>query len=319
MSVNSPESLKSNPVVELKSGTGLRTTLIGIIVSFFLVLIKGAAGILGNSYALIADAIESLSDIFTSTIVLVGIRFASKPRDKTHPYGHGKAEPLAGMFVGLMLLGAGILIIIQSLQEILTLHHAPEPFTLIVLVAVVAVKEFLFRKIIVVGKGLESTAVTNDAWHHRSDAITSAAAFIGISIALIGGAGYEEADDYAALFASAVIMYNAIALFMPALKEVLDTAPPDSVHDEVRQLARSVEGVKDIEKCFVRKMGFEYFVDMHAIVDGRLTVTEGHRIAHAIKDKIRDKKPSISDVLVHIEPFEPEIFEKKSGEGNLFL
>lgn len=319
MPVNSLQSLNPNPVVELKSGTGLRTTIIGIIVSFFLVVIKGAAGILGNSYALIADAIESLSDIFTSTIVLIGIKFASRPRDKTHPYGHGKAEPLAGMFVSLMLAGAGILIIIQSLQEILTPHHAPAPFTLIVLVAVVTVKEILFRKIIIVGKGIESTAVTNDAWHHRSDAITSSAAFIGISVALIGGSGYEEADDYAALFASAVIMYNAISLFIPALREVLDTAPPESVHNEVRQLARSVEGVKDVEKCFVRKMGFEYFVDMHAIVDGRLSVTEGHRIAHAIKDKIRDEKPSISDVLVHIEPFVPEIFEEKNGEGNLFL
>ncbi len=238
MSFNTSASVVDFPLLKKKSVEGLKTTLAGIIVSFFLVLIKGAVGVPGNSYALIADAIESLPDIFTSVIVPAGIKFASKPRDKTHPYGHGKAGPLAGMFVGLMLAGAGILIVIQSIREILTPHYAPAPFTLFVLVVVVAVKELLFRKIIVVGKYLESTAVTNDAWHHRSDAITSAAAFIGISIALIGGEGYEEADDYAALFASAIILYNAVSLFMPAFREVLDTAPPDSVHEEVRQLAK---------------------------------------------------------------------------------
>ena len=177
----------------------MRITIIGIIVSFFLVIIKGTAGILGNSYALVADAIESLSDIFTSTIVLLGLTYASRPKDADHPYGHGKAEPLAGMFVAMMLIVAAIVIIVQSLNEIITPHHAPAPFTLIVLVVVVLVKETLFRKIIEVGEGIQSVAVKNDAWHHRSDAITSAAAFIGIAIALIGGTGYEEADDYAAL------------------------------------------------------------------------------------------------------------------------
>jgi len=298
---------------------GLKTTIIGIVVSFFLVIIKGAAGIFGNSYALVADAIESLSDIFTSTIVLLGIKYASRPKDADHPYGHGKAEPLAGMFVALMLMVAAIVIIVQSLYEIITPHHAPAPFTLVVLVVVVVVKETLFRKIVVVGEGIDSIAVKNDAWHHRSDAITSAAAFIGISIALIGGTGYEEADDYAALFASFIIIYNAISLFMPALKEILDTAPPEEFKQKIKSCAREVEGVKDIEKCFVRKMGLEYYIDMHVIVNGNLSVFEGHLIAHSVKDKLIEVFPNVSDVLCHIEPWDPEAYKMKKEEGNLFL
>lgn len=308
--------MKQRNLAHLK---GLKTTIIGIVVSFFLVIIKGAAGIFGNSYALVADAIESLSDIFTSTIVLLGIKYASRPKDADHPYGHGKAEPLAGMFVALMLMVAAIVIIVQSLYEIITPHHAPAPFTLVVLVVVVVVKETLFRKIVVVGEGIDSIAVKNDAWHHRSDAITSAAAFIGISIALIGGPGYEEADDYAALFASFIIIYNAISLFMPALKEILDTAPPEEFKQKIKSCAREVEGVKDIEKCFVRKMGLEYYIDMHVIVNGNLSVFEGHLIAHLVKDKLIEAFPNVSDVLCHIEPWDPEAYKMKKEEGNLFL
>ncbi|GAB1350225.1 cation diffusion facilitator family transporter [Ignavibacteriales bacterium] len=297
----------------------MKTTITGIIVSFLLVIIKGSAGIFGNSYALVADAIESLSDIFTSTIVLIGLNYASKPRDEDHPYGHGKAEPLAGMFVALMLVAAAVVIIVQSLHEIITPHHAPEPYTLLVLIAVIFVKEVLFRKIIVVGEGLESTAVKNDAWHHRSDAITSAAAFIGIAIALIGGAGYEEADDYAALFASFIIIYNAISLFMPALKEILDTAPPAEFKEKIKACAIEVPGVEDIEKCHIRKMGFEYYIDMHVIVNGNLTVHEGHQIAHEVKDRVKEVFPNVTDVLCHIEPFDPDSYISKNKDGNLFL
>lgn len=297
----------------------MKTTITGIIVSFLLVIIKGSAGIFGNSYALVADAIESLSDIFTSTIVLIGLNYASKPRDEDHPYGHGKAEPLAGMFVALMLVAAAVVIIVQSLHEIITPHHAPEPYTLLVLIGVIFVKEVLFRKIIVVGEGLESTAVKNDAWHHRSDAITSAAAFIGIAIALIGGAGYEEADDYAALFASFIIIYNAISLFMPALKEILDTAPPAEFKEKIKACAIEVPGVEDIEKCHIRKMGFEYYIDMHVIVNGNLTVHEGHQIAHEVKDRVKEVFPNVTDVLCHIEPFDPDSYISKNKDGNLFL
>lgn len=282
---------------------GLKTTLIGIIASFFLAAIKIFTGIVGNSYALIADGIESLTDIFTSSIVLTGIYFASKPADENHPYGHGKAEPFAGVAVSLGIFVAAIIIIVQSLYEIITPHHAPASFTLIVLVLVIVTKESLFRFVIKVGTSVNSIAVKSDAWHHRSDAITSAAAFIGISIALLGGEGYESADDFAALFASIIIIINAYRIFKPALFELLDTAPPTQVVQKVRGVAGKVENVMGIDKCFVRKMGFDYFVDIHVLVDANLPVHKGHEIAHKVKDELMKKYSNISDVLVHIEPF----------------
>jgi cation diffusion facilitator family transporter len=281
---------------------GIRSTVIGIVVNAVLAVMKGIAGYVGNSYALIADAIESTSDIVSSIIVAGGLRIASKPRDRNHPYGHGKAEPIAAMIVALSLFGAAITIIVQSIHEIITPHHAPAPFTLAVLIVVVAVKESLFRYVFRVAVDVQSTAVRTDAWHHRSDAITSAAAFIGISVALIGGSGYESADDWAALFASVIIIYNAYTLFRPALDEVMDAAPPSNIEEEVRKTALSVPGVVGLDKCYVRKMGLEYFVDLHVVVNGSQTVREGHFIGHTVKDAVCASNPRIADVLIHIEP-----------------
>lgn len=296
--------MKANPRNDKNAvKRGLKTTLIGIIASFFLAAIKIFTGIVGNSYALIADGIESLTDIFTSSIVLTGLYFAAKPADEDHPYGHGKAEPFAGVAVSLGIFVAAIIIIIQSLYEIITPHHSPASFTLIVLVLVIIIKESLFRFVIKVGTSVNSIAVKSDAWHHRSDAITSAAAFIGISIALLGGEGYESADDFAALFASVIIIINAYRIFKPALFELLDTAPPTQVVQKVRGVAGKVENVMGIDKCFVRKMGFDYFVDIHVLVDANLPVFKGHEIAHKVKDELMKEYSNISDVLVHIEPY----------------
>jgi cation diffusion facilitator family transporter len=288
--------------IENSALRGIKTTLLGIILSFVLATIKIFTGIVGNAYALIADGIESFTDIFSSAIVLTGLHFASKPADSNHPYGHGKAEPLAGIIVSLGIFLAALVIIIQSINEIITPHHTPAFFTLIVLVAVIIIKETLYRHIIKVGTTINSIAIKNDAWHHRSDALTSAAAFIGILIALIGGEGYETADDIAALLASAIIIVNAIRLIKPALYELMDTAPPDHIINNVRSLASKVNDVKGIDKCFVRKMGFEYFVDIHVMVDGKLSVHKGHEIAHQVKDELMKEYSNISDVLVHIEP-----------------
>ncbi|GEO06507.1 cation transporter [Adhaeribacter aerolatus] len=283
---------------------GLRSTLISILVSMGLVIIKGTAGILGNSYALIADAIESASDVFSSLILFAGLRIAAKAPDKDHPYGHGKAEPLAATIIALTMTAAAILIVVESISNILTPHEVPKTFTLWVLGAVILVKEVLFRFIIKIGEEADSTAVKADAWHHRSDAITSGAAFIGISIALIGGKGYEVADDYAALIAAVIIFLNAYRVFRPALNEVMDAAPSADIIQEVKVLASDVPGVKGLEKCFVRKMGFELFVDLHVLVDGDLSVREGHDIAHAVKAVILDANPRIYDVLIHVEPLD---------------
>ena len=292
---------KNNNKINIKRG--LRTTFIGIVVSFFLAAIKIVTGVVGNSYALIADGIESTTDIFTSSIVLAGLYFASKPADEDHPYGHGKAEPFAGVAVAFGIFIAAMIIVVQSIYEIITPHHAPAPFTLIVLVMVIITKESLFRFVIKVADNAKSVAIKNDAWHHRSDAITSVAAFIGISIALIGGEGYESADDFAALFASVIIIINAYRIFKPALYELLDTAPPANTIQKVRDVANKVENVMGIDKCYVRKMGFDYFVDIHVLVDANLPVFKGHEIAHKVKDELMKEYSNISDVLVHIEPF----------------
>ncbi len=281
---------------------GMRSTIVGIVVNALLAITKGAAGFIGNSYALIADAIESTSDILSSFIVWTGLRIASKPPDDDHPYGHGKAEPLAAVVVAIALFAATVIIAVQSVNEIVTPHHAPAPFTLIVLVLVVITKEMLFRFVFKVGEEVESTVVKTDAWHHRSDAITSAAAFIGISVALIGGDGYESADDWAAMFASLIIAINAYRMFRPAINEMMDTAPPADIKKNILLCAQGVEGVVEIEKCYVRKMGFEYYVDIHVVVDRDSPVWRGHDIAHRVKDAVRVSRNRIADVLVHIEP-----------------
>jgi len=281
---------------------GIRSTMISLLVSVGLVLIKGTAGILGNSYALIADAIESASDVLSSLILFAGLRIAAKAPDHDHPYGHGKAEPLAATVIALIMVAAALLIVVESISNIITPHPAPKTFTLWVLGGVVLVKEVLFRFVDKVGEDSKSTAVKADAWHHRSDAITSAAAFIGISIAIIGGEGYEIADDYAALVAAVIIIINAYLVFRPALNEVMDAAPSQDLVHEVKALASRVPGVHGLDKCFVRKMGFELFVDLHVLVDGSLSVREGHDIAHEVKDVILRENPRIYDVLIHIEP-----------------
>ena len=277
-----------------------------------LALTKGVAGFLGNSYALIADAIESTADIMSSIIVYSGLRIAMKPRDLNHPYGHGKAEPLAAVVVSLSLMAAAITIVVQSIHEIITPHHAPEPFTLIVLVAVVLVKEGLFRYVLHVGEQSNSTAVKTDAFHHRSDALTSGAAFIGISIALLGGPGWESADDWAAMFASVIIAINAYRLFIPAINEVMDAAPHEAIESEIRRIALSVDGVLALDKCYVRKMGFDLYVDLHVIVQSDITVKQGHEIGHRVRDAICTTNPRVADVLIHIEPEEEMLYKNIS-------
>lgn len=302
MSTQNTLQQTSAPKPAHPASKGLKSTLVSILVSVGLVIIKGAAGILGNSYALIADAIESASDVLSSLILFAGLRIAAKAPDQDHPYGHGKAEPLAATVIALIMVAAAILIVVESISNILTPHDVPKTFTLWVLGLVVLVKEILFRFVDKVGEEANSTAVKADAWHHRSDAITSAAAFIGIGIAIMGGKGYEVADDYAALVAACIILINAYLVFRPALNEVMDAAPSQDIVQEVKILASRVAGVEGLEKCFVRKMGFELFVDLHVLVNGEITVTEGHDIAHEVKDVILKANPRIYDVLIHIEP-----------------
>lgn len=281
---------------------GLMAAGIGMAVNVVLAIIKIVTGVLGNSYALIADGIESTTDIVSSLVVWTGLKVSSLPADEDHPYGHGKAEPIAGVIVAVALLGAAVLIAVQSMREIITPHHAPAWFTLLVLALVILTKETLYRFVFKVGNELSSTAVKGDAWHHRSDAITSAAAFIGISIALIGGKGYEAADDWAALFACVIILFNGFRIFRAGLAEIMDTAAPDPLQKEIRLISASVPGVVNIEKCRTRKSGLGLLVELHVEVDGDLSVRRGHAIAHDVIDRLKSSSLPIQFVMVHIEP-----------------
>jgi cation diffusion facilitator family transporter len=265
---------------------------------------KFAAGILGHSHALTADAVESTADIFSSVIVWRGLIVAAEPADPDHPYGHGKAEPLAAASVAIMLLLAALGIMARSAQGLLDLEHRERPraFTLCVLIAVIVIKEILFRFVSREAGSVQSIALFTDAWHHRSDALTSLAAGLGITLALFGGPRLAFADDAAAIVAGAIIAWNGWRLLRPALNELMDAAPGSALISDIRTAASAVPGVNAVEKCIARKMGFQYFVDMHVEVDPRITVQQGHHIAHNVKNKVRSAVPSVCDVLVHIEP-----------------
>ena len=284
--------------------TALRATYFSMAGNAVLAIIKGLAGYFGNSYALIADAIESTTDIFSSLLVWFGIKYASRPADDNHPYGHGRAEPLVTFAVVGFLITSATIIAYESIRNIGTPHERPEGYTLIILGAIILWKEVSYRVVLKKSKETNSSSLKADAWHHRSDAITSVTAFIGISIALLLGKGFEAADDWAALFAAALILYNSYAIFRPALGEIMDENLYDDLIEEIRQVAGQVDGVRATEKCFIRKAGMRYYVDLHAIVDATISVRQGHEVAHQLKDTLEHEIPQLAYVLVHIEPHE---------------
>ena len=286
------------------SDKAIRTTYFSILTNFLLALIKWLAGFFGNSYALIADAIESTADIFSSFLVLLGLKYSKRPADQTHPYGHGRIEPLITFIVVMFLVISAFVIAKESIENINTPHDLPEPWTLIVLAGIIVWKEISFRIVMRRSKALNSTSLKADAWHHRSDAITSVAAFIGISIALFAGEGYESADDWAALLASGFILYNCYGIFRPALAEIMDENRYEELEEDVRKQSLKVNGVLLIEKCYIRKIGMLFQIDLHAVVDPEISVKEGHAIAHRLKDYLIANIPNIGNVFIHIEPFD---------------
>ncbi|MCM4152320.1 cation transporter [Arenibacter sp. N53] len=282
--------------------SAIRTTYFSIAGNIVLAIIKGLAGFFGNSFALIADAIESTTDIFSSLLVLFGLKYAKRPADENHPYGHGKIEPLITFLVVGFLITSATIIVYESIINILTPHKTPKPWTLLVLGAIILWKEISYRVVLKKSIQTNSSSLKADAWHHRSDAITSVMAFIGISIALIFGKGYETADDWAALAAAFFIFYNGYLIFRPALGEIMDEHLYDDLIEEIRQVSLKVEGILGTEKCFIRKAGTKYHVDLHASVNGSISVKEGHDLSHKLKDRLRTDIPNIGHVLIHIEP-----------------
>lgn len=282
--------------------SAIKTTYLSITGNAGLAIIKWITGYLGNSFALISDAIESTADIFSSILVLFGLKYSIKPPDKNHPYGHGRAEPLFTFLVVAFLMISAIIIAWQSIINITTPHQLPKSYTLLILGVIIIIKEFFYRFINKRSKETKSSVLKADAWHHRSDAITSLAAFLGISIALIFGKGYESADDWAALFASMIIFYNSYKIFRPALSEIMDENLYEDLVFQIKSTAKTVNGVMDTEKCYFRKTGLKFYMDLHITVDANITVKEGHYISHNLKDRLKQNFPDIADVLIHIEP-----------------
>ena len=286
----------------------IATSVYSILLNLSMAIIKWVAGVLGNSYALIADAIESTADVFSSTLVLVGLKASTKPPDENHPYGHGRIEALSTFSVVGFLLISATIIAYESIHNIRTPHEGPKAFTLYVLIGIIIFKELSFQYVKKKSIETNSPSLMADAWHHRSDAITSILAFIGISIALILGEGYENADDWAALIAAFIIAYNAYKIFRPVLGEITDEQLYDDLIDQIREIATKVPGVIATEKCHVRKMGMVYYVDLHMIVKSNISVMEGHKIGHDLKDEIQKQIPEVADVLVHTEPDTLEVY-----------
>jgi cation diffusion facilitator family transporter len=285
-----------------KLQTGAQMALIGFAINVLLAGAKILAGLFGHAHVLIADGIESALDVGGSIVIWAGLTVAARPPDATHPYGHGKAEPIAAVAVSVGVLAAAIVVAVQSVRGLFLPHQAPAPYTLGVLIVAVIVKEILYRYVIRFGRKVESTAVKTDAWHHRIDAMTSVTALIGISVALIGGKKWQSADEWAALFACALIGANGYRLLRPAVFEIMDTAPGGKTVRSIRRVAGSVAGVIRVEQCRVRKMGLQFYVDLHIEVDGRMSVHEGHEISHEVKRAIQQNDSRMADVLVHIEP-----------------
>jgi cation diffusion facilitator family transporter len=297
-----PLPLNPHALAAKRAHDGARLVLRGVLLNLFLAALKFTGGILGNTYALIADGVESLLDVASSLLVWAGIRYAAKPPDADHPYGHGKAEPLASLAVALVIFAAAGWIAIHAVREILTPHHAPHWATLPLLAFVIVTKWGFSRRLARAGEQSGGTALGAEAWHHAADALTSAAAFLGIAVAVLGGPAYADADDWAALAACLVIAFNGLLIFRRAFGEIMDVAASPDTHAAVRRVAGSVTGVRAVDKCRVRRSGLTLLVDIQIVVDPAITVREGHSLAHQVQDALVAAGLAITHVSVHVEP-----------------
>jgi cation diffusion facilitator family transporter len=298
------EAARMSPERTLRTGQGSALTAIAL--NGALGVGKLAAGILGHSYAMIADACESFGDVVGSSVTLYGLRVAAEPPDRTHPAGHGRAETLAALLTALALFIIGSLIFWQSAQSLYHPRLAPNPLTLLVLVPVVVIKEWMFRWLRRRGKQIGSRAVQADAWHQRSDAVTSLAALTGIVVAWIGGPAWAHADSWAALVASVWLAATGLWLLSPTLNELMEGAVDPALVRFIAKTASQCPGIQGVDKVWVRKLGMRLIVDLHIEVNPDISVQEGHRLAHEVKDQVQRELPQVRDVMVHVEPYHAE-------------
>jgi cation diffusion facilitator family transporter len=292
-----------------------RAAELGLVVNGALGIAKLVGGIVAHSYALISDAVHSLTDLLMSVGVLSALWFAQRPPDKEHPYGHTRAEAIAGSNLALLILVSAAVLAWQVFGGLSEPRIVPPAWTLLIAAANVLVKEGLYRYKIRVGRRLNSALLIANAWDHRGDALSSLAVLIGLSIVRLGGPGWGLADPLAALVVILIITASGAHLFRDSISELMDRQAGEDLVASVREAARAVPGVEDIETLWVRKSGLEYLVDIHVEIDGRLPIAEGHRIGHLVEDGILKQFPAVRDVLVHIEPFPRQYSKRKAGSA----
>jgi len=285
-----------------------KVTWISMVINLILGLGKVTAGVVGNSWAVIADGLHTISDLLSSVAILVGFRVAQRAPDRTHPYGHGKAEVLAARLVGFLLLVVAAFILHEAGGKLLRRQEIKIPGQIALWAAFVSivVKEGLYRYKERYAKRTGSASLHADAWHHRSDALTSLAALLGVAGAIISGGRLNWLDPVAAILVAAIILWVTFRVFTSTMGELMDAAPPEWFLADIRNLALDVDGVKDVEKIRCRKAGLNYLVDIHVEVDPKLAVDEAHRIAAAVRDRLIADGDNILQALVHIEPYYPD-------------
>jgi len=279
-----------------------KVTLLGLVINTFLILLKFSAGIFGDSQALIADAVHSISDLFTDAVVLLGIKIGSKPPDEEHHFGHARIETLASAMVGLALIGTAVFLGIDAALNIHrhTEYH-PTGIALIGAGVSIALKEALYRYTVLIGRRLKSQLIVANAWHHRSDALSSIAVLLGVGGTLIKPS-WHILDACAALIVSFFIIKVGMDILWKTLREFTDTAPRPEILEKLMQISRAVEGVMDAHDLRVRTSGGFYQAEIHIVVDGQLTVVEGHRIAKTVERCLEQEMDELDRVIVHVDP-----------------
>jgi len=282
---------------------GQRLAIAGMLVSGTLAVLKVVFGLRGNSTAVVADGLESASDIFASGFVLLGLTLAAKPPDKEHPYGHGRAETLTGLLIGLGLTAAGALICFGSAQQIGRPHPGVQPWVVWPLLASLAAKAVLATLKFRHGRRLQSDALTADAWNDAMDTLSASAALCAVGLALFNPARFSDADRIGGFVVGLVVVGVGVRVARNTALQLMDTMPDESHMVQIRAAASTVPGVRGIEKCFARKTGLRYHVDLHLEVDPDMTVRQSHYLAHQVRERIVESLDWVADVLVHVEPF----------------